>query len=145
MPTAPGAGKAGTSAREPSLRRAYGSRGRSGLHQDEPVAGVEHTAVAELLRQRRRLEDRLRDLPPRPPVQDPLLLAGRLLALVETAAQEDELAGDAARLGEEPHPLGLLEVAVEVAREQAVEGAVGERERERVALDERRRRRLPPC
>ena len=47
---------------------------------------------------------------------------------------------DAAGFAEEAQAFGLLEVAVEVAREDTVEGAVGERQPERVRLDEAGRR-----
>src|SRR5262249_57185073 len=58
---------------------------------------------------------------------------------------DHELRCDALGLREEPRALALLEVAVEVAREDALELTVGERQRERVAVDELRARCLPAC
>src|SRR3712207_4063557 len=58
-------------------------------------------------------------------------------ARAQRGVHDDDLPGDAARLREERAALVALEVAVEVAREQALEGTVGERERQRVAFDGR--------
>ena len=55
---------------------------------------------------------------------------------------DDELRRDAARLVQEELAIGLLEVAVEVRGEHAVERAVPERQLDPFAVDERRTRRL---
>ena len=51
--------------------------------------------------------------------------------------------GATRRLYQEPQALGFLEVPVEVAGEDPLEAAVLERQRERVALNERRARAAP--
>ena len=60
-----------------------------------------------------------------------------MLARASDAADDDERTRDAAGLLEEAHAFGLLEVAVEVTRDDAVERPVREGKRERVSLDER--------
>ena len=63
------------------------------------------------------------------------LIAGAIL--VPSAADDHELRCDPPCLRQEPQPVPLLEVAVEVTREDAVERPVREWKRERVSLDER--------
>ena len=53
------------------------------------------------------------------------------------ASHHHELGGDATRLFEKPNAVFLDEVAVEVAREDAIERAVRKGERERITLHER--------
>src|SRR5262249_32595334 len=119
------------------------SGGGSRAHDDEPATCVEHLAAAELRREGVRLEHALVDGPARAVVEDPLLPAfGLLVALPPDAPDDDELGCDATGFGAEPLTFGLLEVAVEVGREDAVEGVVRERKLERVALHEGRVRRL---
>ena len=57
-------------------------------------------------------------------------------------SDEDQLRRDAAGLGEKAPPLPILEMAVEVAREDAVERSVLEGKSKGVAADEARPRRL---
>src|SRR5919201_2029481 len=85
-----------------------------------------------------RYDDRLVDLPARAVVEDALLPALLRVSLARAASDDDERRRDAPRLGEEPRALRLFEVAVEVAREDAIEARVRERQRERVADDEAR-------
>ena len=56
----------------------------------------------------------------------------------------DQLRGHSAGLAEEPRPVGLVEMAVEVGREHAREGVIGKGELEGVAGCEGRVGRLPP-
>ena len=65
-----------------------------------------------------------------------------LLGACACGVDDDELAGNSPRLGEEGRALGTFEVAVEVPGEDAIEAAVGKRERERIALDIDGARRL---
>ena len=89
-------------------------------------------------RQLVRLEEALVDGPARAVAEDSLLHLVGDGRMVARRVHDDELAGDAAGLGEEADTVVLLEVAVEVAGEEALEGAVLERQVERVALHERR-------
>src|SRR5205823_3566535 len=109
------------------------SRRRDG---DEPAPGVQHATAAELRGEVVRLEHALVHLPERAVAEHALLPALLRIALARTAADDDELGRDATRLPEERGAFGLLEVAVEVAREDALEARVGERQRERVADEE---------
>ena len=59
-------------------------------------------------------------------------------AVLLRRVDDDQLACDAAGLGKESFALRRLEVPVEVPGEETVEGAVRERQREPVALHERR-------
>src|SRR5439155_25826410 len=80
------------------------------------------------------------DLPARAVPEDALVPALGLLAGPQPTAHDHELRGDATRLGDEADAVQLLEVAIEVAGENAVERGVWKRQVERVALDERRLR-----
>ena len=75
----------------------------------------------ELSRQLVRDEDALEDFPPRAVLEHALVPARGLLALAQDRPDDDELERDATGLVQETLPLGLLEVALELAREQAVE------------------------
>jgi hypothetical protein len=95
---------------------------------------VQDAAAAELGRELLPGEEALVDAVRRAVVEHALLpLLGRD-ARAPRGVHDDELAGDAARLAQEPLALAGKQVVVEVAREDAVELAVGERERQRVAL-----------
>src|SRR6266511_3133805 len=109
--------------------------GGSRLDDDEPLV-LEEQLAADLGRERLRLEVALVHLPPGAVAQHTLFPARGLDALLAHRGDDHELRCHAPRLGEESQPLLLLEVAVEVAREDAFEGAVFERQRQRVALDE---------
>ena len=63
---------------------------------------------------------------------------------MQGCVDDDELRRYAPRLGEELQPLVVLEMAVEVAREDALEPVVLERQGEGVALEERRLGVAPP-
>src|SRR5262249_36385196 len=117
--------------------------GASRAHDDEPATLVQHLTAAEFCRELLAGEDALEDRPPRAVPEDALFVALDRIAGAGNRRDDDELRCHAARLGEEALALGLLEVAVEVAREHAVERPGLEWERERVALDERRRRPIP--
>src|SRR5207249_7644319 len=106
-----------------------------------PVA-LEDDLAAELRREIIALEDAFVDIPGRAVLQATLLPAFKCVALTAHGRDDDELRRDASRFGEKPLPLLRFEVAVEVAREDPLEGTVAERKGERVALDERRRWRL---
>jgi glutamate formiminotransferase / 5-formyltetrahydrofolate cyclo-ligase len=83
-------------------------------------------------------EDAFVDRPSRAVFQHAFLPALERVARTGDRRHDDELACDPASLGEEARALGLLEVAVEVAGEHAVELAVLERQRESVTGDEPR-------
>src|SRR6266540_4548603 len=110
---------------------AAGSR----LDDDEPLVLEEHLA-AELSRERLRLEVALVHLPAGAVAQHALFPARGLDALLAYRGDEHELCCDAPGLDEKVQALLFLEVAVEVAREDALEGAILERQRQCVALDE---------
>src|SRR5262249_25022842 len=125
----------GTYSGPASARQATGTASR-GAHDHEPAARVQHVA-AELRGKSIRVEHALEDGPRRPVLERPVLPAlPRLVVSSRPAAEHNELRRDAARLREELHALLLDEVAVEVAREDALERAVRERQRKRVALHE---------
>ncbi len=63
-----------------------------------------------------------------------------LAVLAPNRVDDDQLTPDAARLGEEARSVVLLQVPVEVAREDALERSVGERKLQCVASHERRLR-----
>ena len=94
--------------------------------------------AAKLLGELRRVEDSLEDLPPRTVVEYALLPTLDEVAWSADASDDDELRCDAARLLQKTLPLPFFEVAVEVAREHAIEATVREGQRERVSNDERR-------
>src|SRR5262249_58549791 len=135
---APGATRAGTrprgrrgtrggparATRATGTSSAAGSRRADGY---EVAPGVEH-AAPELGREPVRREHPLEHLPARAVGQHALLPALGRVAVCAEAADDDELARDPPRLGEEANPGGLLEVAVEEAREHALEGASLERQ-----------------
>ena len=83
---------------------------------DEPAAVEEDLAAAELRGEPVRREVALVDLPARAVVEDPLLLLLGLDVVAQGGVDDDELARDAARLGEEALAVVALEVAVEVRR-----------------------------
>ena len=62
--------------------------------------------------------------------------AGPLFKVAGTARDDDQLRRDASRLAEEPLAFALLEVAVEEAREDAVEAPPRKRKGERVTVHE---------
>ena len=105
---------------------------------------MQHLA-ADFDRELVRIEDALVDAPVRAVIQDALLPAHALLSFCGAASQHDQFGGDPAGLGQEDDPAGFFEVAVEVAREQPFEAAIRERQRERVADDERGVRAAPAC
>jgi hypothetical protein len=99
----------------------------------QPRAGSLSPA-ADLLEQRVRGEEALVDAVARAVVELALLPLLRLDVVVQGGVEDHHLGRDAARLGEEALALVLEQVAVEVAGEDAVEGVVVERQRDRVAL-----------
>src|SRR5512133_2172699 len=116
--------------------------GASRADDDEPAALVQHLAVAQLGRKLLAGEDALEHRPARAVIEHPCLVALDRRGRPGHGGDDDELGRDAPRLGEEALAVVLLEVAVEVTREHAVERAVPERELERVAVDELRGRHL---
>src|SRR5262249_34007637 len=104
-----------------------------------PATRVDRLA-AELALEHAWSEDALVHLPARTVVQHAFLPALVRVALARLAAEDDQLASHSPRFGEELHALRLFEVAVEEAREDALERAVLERQREGVAGDECRAR-----
>src|SRR6185295_2924457 len=132
-PHTPGSARCHAAATESSGTNACG---RSRLNGDEPTAREQDLAVAELGGELLRLEEALVDLPARAVVQDSLLPFDRLDVLAERGVDDHELGRDPTRLGEKGDAVVLLEMAVEVAREDAFKRPVGEGERKRVALDE---------
>src|SRR5262249_18322129 len=117
--------------------RASGTRsvGASRGDEDEPAALVHDATVAELGAQLGCVEAALEDLPAGAVPEHPLLPASLRVAGPGPAPEDEQPRCHAPRLREEADPFRLLEVAVEVAREDAVEGAVREGERERVPED----------
>src|SRR5512132_2627629 len=99
-------------------------------------------AAAKLPRQLLRNEDALEHLPARAVLQHALVPAGGFFPLAQDGSHDDELARDASHLREEAKAVLVLEVAVEVAREDTFERSVGKGQGERVALDEIDMRRL---
>jgi len=80
--------------------------------------------------------------PPRAVLEPAFLPALGAVAGAEDGCNDDEFVRDAPRLSEEAQSLRFLEVTVEVAREDALEHAVFERQLERIALHEASGRRL---
>src|SRR5215210_1480219 len=124
----------------PSNGTPSGGASRRGGHHEEGVRVDD--AAAELGGELLRHEDPLVDLPPRTVAQFALLPALGLLAGPQHGSDDHDLVGDAAGLAEEAGAVVLLEMAVEVAREEPVEGAIVEGKRERLPSDELRLRRL---
>src|SRR2546426_3323938 len=120
-------------------RRASGTTnaGASSSDDDKPATVEEDVAAAQLGGELVAGEVALEDLPPRPVPEHALLHAdgGRIGS--HRGIDDHELAGDAACFVEETQAVRLFEVSVEMAREQAVEFAVLERERERLTRHER--------
>src|SRR5512132_376390 len=116
--------------------------GASRADDDEPAALVQHLAAAELGREPLAGEDALEHRPARAVPEHALFVARRLGARLMPRADHHELGRNPPRLGEKALTLVLLEMAVEVAREDAVERPVLERELERVAVNELRARGL---
>ncbi len=119
------------------------SVGVSSAHDDEPAA-LEHDLATELVRKVRALEHTLVDAPPRSVREPALLPALDVVAVASDRRDDDELLRDPPCLGQKPLTFFVLEVAVEVTREDAIERPVFERERERVPLLEPRSRSLRP-
>src|SRR5207244_8160066 len=113
-----------------------GSAVASRARDDEPVSLVQQLAAADLGCELRACEDALVHRPARAVLQHALLPAHRLGTRLARRRDDDELGRDTPRLGEKAEPFGLLQVAVEVAREDAVEAVVLKRQLESVALDE---------
>src|SRR5512133_3851921 len=111
-------------------------RGDSCLDGDEPAAREERPAAAELVGQRVGSEVALVDLPARAVVQDSFLPLDRLDLVVERGVDDDQLGRNATRLTKKVVAGVFLEVAVEEARQYALEGVVRERKLECVSLDE---------
>jgi hypothetical protein len=99
---------------------------------------VEHLAAAQLVGQLGATEVALVDRVAGAVIQDALLPLLGIDAVVERRVDHDQLARHSPRLGDEPLALVGQEMAVEVAGEDAVERAVGERQRDGVALDDPR-------
>jgi len=116
----------------------------SRANDDEVPALVEDIASSELLDELASREVALVDGPDGTVLEDALLAANRFDSVASHRRDDNELGGDAPRLGEETRPLLLLEMTVEVAREDAVERAGFERESERISLHEPDVRRLRP-
>jgi len=116
----------------------------SSAHDDEPGA-LEQNLPAELAGELLPGEDALVDGPPRAVREAPLFPALEGIAFARHGCDHHELRRDSPRLGEEAAALWLLEMAVEIAREDALERMVLERERKRVSLNEVRVRRLLSC
>ena len=123
---APAATRAGSPASTQARQRRWSrfSDGERAVRRHVTVARTSDEPAARRAGPRRRARRRghwpskaLEDLPARAVVQHALLhhLVERLAGLA-LAVDDDELARDPARLGEEARALGLLEVAVEVAR-----------------------------
>src|SRR5262249_37437737 len=100
---------------------------------DEPPAGEEHVAAAELVDELLGQEEALEHGPHGPVADRSLLPLVGLVARSTRRIRDDDLAGDAARLAEERLTLRRFEMAVEVAGEQTLERAVCEGQREGVA------------
>ena len=107
-------------------------------HDHEPVAREQNLAAAQLGHKLLGREETLVDLPDRAVFEDSFLqLLGTSVGAAGRVA-DHQLGRHARRLGQELHPLVLVEVAVEVRREDALERPVSERQREGVAGDEGR-------
>src|SRR5262249_16246666 len=111
---------------------------------DEPAAREQRLAGAELTGERIRLELPLLDLPARAVVENGLLVLLGFDVLAQGGVDDDQLGRHPARLGDETLALLRIEVAVEVAGEDAVQRSLLEGERQRVADDESGGRCLPP-
>src|SRR5438034_2038321 len=111
------------------------SGGGSRLDDDEALILEEHPA-ADLDSEHLRLEVALVHLPPGAVAQGALFAVCRLDAFPANGRDDDDLRRHAPRFAEKAQPLLLFEVAVEVAREDALEGAVLERQGKRVTLEE---------
>src|SRR5713226_1241030 len=107
----------------------------SSAHCDE-IAAHEDDLAFELGGQIVGGEYALVDSPARTIPEYALFPARLRITAVPTRCDGDELARDASRLGHESLALRLLEMAVEVTGEDAVERSVLERQRERLAMDE---------
>src|SRR4051812_33677875 len=116
--------------RPPRRPRLPPAASRADHHEPAPV--VEDVAAADLLRQALAAEPALVDAVTRAVVEAALL---PLLARLARRVDDHQLAADAARLGQEALALLAQQVAVEVAGQHAVEGAVGEGHSQRVADD----------
>ena len=109
---------------------------RRGAHTDEPATRVDDVATAELGKESRRVEEPLEDPPARSVLQHSFLPFRSLDPTVERGVDDDELWSNSACFGEEAQTLLFLEVAVEMAREDAPERAVLERQGESVSENE---------
>ena len=118
---------------------------RTARHHDEPAARMEDAPGPELLGESLGREVALEDIPARAVIQHALLPLLGFHVVAERGIDDDELACDPARLGEEPQAVLVLEMAVEMARENPTEVAVVERQVERVADDEGRVRESAPA
>src|SRR5262249_29577510 len=111
-------------------------------HHEEVLVHEEDSAAAQLREEDVRLEEPFVDPPAGTVVEDAVFPARCRQLGPPQRADDHELGGDSPRLREEANALGLLQVAVEVAREKAIERAVVERKLESVTLDECGVRRL---
>ncbi len=101
---------------------------------------MEDAGASKLGDQRLGIEEPLEDSPAGSVLQSPLLPLSSLDPSVQGGVDDDELRCDATGLREELPALAFLEMPVEVAREDAFEPAILERERECVSPYERRPR-----
>src|SRR6266700_261826 len=126
-----------------AARRAIGRTnvGASSPHDDEPAA-LEHDLAAELVLEVRSIEHTFVDAPSRSVLEPALLPALGVVAVASGGRNYDELLRDTPCLDKKPLTFLVLEVAVEVTREDAVELTVFERESKRVPLLEPRGRSL---
>src|SRR6185437_9548646 len=95
-------------------------------HHHEPRPGVERFAIAELACEHRRREVPLEHRP-RLAVDLALLHLSERVVRAYRGVDDDELTTHAARLLDERGPLTVVQMAVEVRAEHAVEAAVRER------------------
>jgi hypothetical protein len=119
-----------------------GAASRRGDHHE--VAALAQDASAELGGQLVGDEDAFEHLPTGPIPEDALVPALGLLVHLQPARDDHQLGCDPPGLGQEADSIVLLEMAVEVAREQAIERLRPERQGERIALDEMRARDTGP-
>src|SRR3954454_9149364 len=96
-------------------------------HGDEPPAGEEGLAAAELRREPLRAEPPLVHLPARAIVEHPLLAGSVLLGRRARRVDDDELGCDTASLREKALAVRSVEVPVEVRREDAIEALIRNR------------------
>src|SRR5919204_5187874 len=106
-----------------------------GRDADEPAAGEDGLATAELYSELLGLEIPLVHLPARAVLEQPLLPFLPRKLLPPSGVEDDELRRHAPRLGEETAAFLLVQMAVEVTREEAIERAVVERQLEGIADD----------